>query len=57
MTKILALLFVLVMAVGLGVLTMMYGWGLQPQSWGWIIGGGIFGQLFLRLVLDKIGDE
>jgi len=52
--KILALLFVLSVAVGLSVLVMIYGWGLTPVSWWWIIGVGVFGQVFMKMVGDKI---
>jgi hypothetical protein len=50
----LALLCVTALAVALSVLVMIYGWGLTPQSWWWIIGGGVFGQLFIRFVFSRI---
>lgn len=54
MAKFIATLAVLAALVGLSVLVMMYGWGLQPKSWWWIVGGGVFGNVFLKVIGDKV---
>jgi len=54
MNKIIALLFTLGCTIALGIAVMIYGWGLHPRSWWWIIGGGIFGQVFLRIIGEII---
>ena len=54
MNKIIALLFTLGCVIALGIAVMIYGWGLHPRSWWWIIGGGIFGQVFLRIIGEII---
>lgn len=50
----LAALAFLIVCVSLNILVMMYGWGLQPKSWWWIIGVGIFINLFLRIIGEQI---
>jgi hypothetical protein len=57
MSKFLATVFVLSALIGLGVLVMMYGWGLEVKSWPWVIGGGVFGQAFLKIIGDKVISE
>lgn len=52
--KFLALLFVVCVNVLLQIGVMIYGWGVHPQSWKWIIGVGLFGIAFTRLVGDVI---
>lgn len=54
MNKVFALLFVLCVMVGLQVMVMIYGWGLEPKNWWWIIGVGLFGQTFMRMIGDKV---
>jgi hypothetical protein len=54
LSKFLAILLLLGVAVGLGVAIMIYGWGLHPRSWWWIIGGGVFGQAFVKVVWEKV---
>lgn len=57
MTKLIALLTVLAVMVGLSVLTSIYGWGLTPKNWWWIIGVGLFGQIFMKLIGDAVMNE
>ena len=57
MSKILALFFVLAVTVGMSILTMIYGWGLEPKSWWWIIGVGVFGQVFMKVIGNKVFNE
>ncbi len=57
MNKILALLFVFITLVVLNVLVMINGWGLEPKSWWWIIGVGVFAQLFMKTIGDKILED
>lgn len=54
MNKLLATLLVICAVVGLSILVMIYGWGLEPKSWWWIIGGGVIGQVFLKVIGDKV---
>ncbi len=54
LNALLALLFAMSASVALAVLVAIYGWGLEPQSWWWIIGGGVFGQLFVRYVVSRV---
>ena len=54
MNKFIALLFVVSVAVGLQVAVMIFGWGLSPKSWWWIIGIGLFGQAFMKMIGDKV---
>lgn len=35
----------------ISICVMMYGWGLRPKSWFWIIGMGIFVQLFAYIII------
>lgn len=42
MTKLLAVMAVLFLAVGCQILVMMVGWGVKPQNWWVIIGVGVF---------------
>jgi hypothetical protein len=37
--------------VGVHVVTMVYGWGLTPVSWWYIVGFGLFGVLFSKVLL------
>ena len=53
LNKILAGIFVITALVALQILVFIKGWGMHPQNWWWIIGGGIFGQLFLKFIGDK----
>ena len=46
-----------VFSVALMILVMINGWGLQPKSWAWIIGAGVVGQVFVRLLLDVAKDD
>ena len=57
MSKILALFFVFAVLVGMSILTMIYGWGLEPKSWWWIIGVGVFGQVFMKVIGNKVFNE
>lgn len=57
LNKLLAGLLVLALMVGLSVLVMINGWGLEPKSWWWIIGGGLFGNAFLRVMADAVVDS
>uniref|UniRef100_A0A6M3IS46 Uncharacterized protein n=1 Tax=viral metagenome TaxID=1070528 RepID=A0A6M3IS46_9ZZZZ len=52
--KLVIVIFGLCIAVGLSILVMIKGWGLEPKSWWWIIGVGIFGQIFAQLIV-KLG--
>ncbi len=54
MNKLLAGLFVLIVMVGLQVVVMIYGWGLAPKSWWVIVGIGVFGQTFMKMIGDKV---
>lgn len=50
MNKFLAVTFIWVLSVTLGILIMINGWGLEVKSWGWVIGGGVFGRVFIELI-------
>lgn len=54
MPNFLSRLFLIILTVGLQILVMVFGWGVHPQSWMWIIGGGIFGILTIRVVAEKL---
>lgn len=53
MNKVLSMFFVLGVMVALSAYTMIYGWGLEPKSWWIIIGVGVFGQGFMKMIGDK----
>jgi hypothetical protein len=53
MQKILAQLFVLAVLVLLQIGVSVYGWGLTPRNWWWIIGVGLFGNVFMKVIGDK----
>ncbi len=57
MNKLLALLLVLSVSVALSILVIIYGWGLEPKSWGWIVGVGVFMQVFMKIIGGKVMDE
>jgi uncharacterized membrane protein YjjB (DUF3815 family) len=57
LSKFLALLFVILIAVGMQILTYIYGWGMQPRSWVWIIGVGVFGHMFSMMIAQKLVKE
>ncbi len=50
-------LFTVMISVGLYILVMIYGWGMVPKNWYWIIGGGVLGQLFVRLLSGVVSDD
>ncbi len=50
-SKFVAINFLFLTSIALGVAIMVYGWGLEPQSWWWIIGGGIGGRILVELIL------
>lgn len=52
-----ALFSVMALAIASSVLVMIYGWGLTPKSWWWIIGVGLFGQMVIRVLLDRLDSE
>lgn len=54
LNRFLAALLVISLTVGLSVLVTIKGWGLEPKSWEWIIGGGVFGHVFLRMIGDHV---
>lgn len=55
--QILAMMFCLGLAVALSVCVMVYGWGVTPKSWYWIIGGGLFGQTLLQILIKAASGE
>lgn len=42
------------MSTLLSILVLTKGWGLEPLNWWWIIGGGVFGTAFVRLMVGKV---
>ena len=54
MAKVIAILTVIGAMTAMHIAVGIYGWGLTPQNWWWIIGGGIFGQAFVRAVGDRV---
>nr|WP_294864360.1 hypothetical protein [uncultured Pseudogulbenkiania sp.] len=54
LNRILAVLLVIALTVALSVLVTIKGWGLEPKSWEWIIGGGVFGGTFLRMLGEHV---
>ena len=50
--KLLLSFFGLCLSVVFSVLVMIHGWGLEPQSYLWIIGVGVFGQLFSMTIIS-----
>ena len=57
LSKTLALLLLVVLHVGLQILIFVYGWNLTPHSWWWIIGGGVFGVVGLRVLHTYVEKE
>jgi hypothetical protein len=59
MEKFLSLLFVICLSVALQILVMIFGWGLHPKSWWWIIGCGVIGVTFVKMLGDRLmnGDK
>jgi len=57
LTKLVALLGITSAAVATQVAVLMYGWGLEPKSWVWIIGAGVFLQVFIRSAGERILKE
>lgn len=57
MEKVLSQLFLVSLAVGTTVLTMMFGWGLQPKSWWWIVGCGVFANTAIRLLANTLEEK
>ena len=57
MNKLMSVFFVLTVMIALQVVVMMYGWGLEPKSWWIIVGIGVFGQGFMKLIDDKCMKE
>lgn len=51
-------LLVTVLGIGLSIflsiIVMIKGWGLEPKSYFWIIGIGVFGQVFASYIV-KLG--
>jgi len=54
LTKFIAHLFFVIVCLLIDIGAHVYGWGLQIRSLWWIIGLGFFGQIFVKLVWDKI---
>lgn len=54
MNKLIAATTVITLLVAIQVSVMIYGWGLTPQNWGWIIGVGLFGNVFMTAVGNKV---
>jgi len=54
MNKLIASITVIAVMVTLNILTMIYGWGLKAESWWWIIGVGIFAQIFMKAIGDAV---
>ena len=54
MNKLIAATTVIALIVALNIAVMIYGWGLTPQSWWWIIGVGLFGNVFMTAVGNKV---
>jgi hypothetical protein len=52
--QIVSLVTLMVGMITLEILVLMYGWGLEPKSWAWIIVGGVFAQIGLRIVAEAI---
>jgi len=50
MNKFLAVTFVWILSIVLGVFVMICGWGVEPKSWWWIIGGGIGARFVVEVV-------
>lgn len=48
-TKLIASLALLALAVVINIATMIFGWGLEPKSWTVIILIGFFGQMFIQV--------
>jgi len=56
MSSIIISLILYILAIVIGIQTMIHGWGLTPVSWGWVIGAGIFGQ-FMIIILQALTKE
>jgi hypothetical protein len=54
LSKFLAMVFVVLVAISIQIATMMLGWGLQPKSWWWIVGAGFFGNVMVKILADKL---
>jgi len=57
LSKVLAMFLLVGLHVGLSILILMYGWNLTPHSWWWIIGGGVFGVVGLRVLYTYVEKE
>lgn len=57
LSNFIALIFVLAVMVATSILVNIYGWGLQPKNWWWIIGVGLFWNVFARFIGDKVIEE
>ena len=50
--RLLIFLFGVATAIILSILVMIHGWGLEPVSYWWIIGVGVFLQIFLKVLTE-----
>ena len=50
MQKLLAGLFIYVLAVGLGILVMIHGYGITPVNWWWVVGGATVGRFLVEMM-------
>jgi len=50
LAKVLSVIFGFIICMIVGILVMMYGWGLEPKSYWWIIGGGVFVQIIIKIL-------
>ena len=51
MKELIIIFFGLIISVVLNIAVMIKGWGLEAHSWWWIIGAGIFTQLFVQIIV------
>lgn len=54
MTRLLATLFVLLLALGNTYCLWVYGLGAQVRSWPWFLGCGLCGAVLLRSLWEKV---
>jgi hypothetical protein len=54
LTKIIAMISVVALAISVQVLTLIYGWGLEVKSWAAIIGWGVVGHTVVRAIGDAV---
>ena len=57
LTQLLALTAVFALAVAITIGTMILGYGLWPKSWWWVIGLGVFGHIFAKVLIDRVVKE